>query len=125
MSDIEGSNNNQLPPPGPSTPAITASSTLLTTPDTRLVRQTHRDLRFYYSDGSVVFLVNNTLFKVHASLLAADVEDYEFKHILKGVTDKCEGSVDRPGTSDKHPVVLPANISLFQFCDFLGVIYGG
>ncbi|KAH7334318.1 hypothetical protein B0J17DRAFT_720729 [Rhizoctonia solani] len=127
MSEPDNNNNSQLPflLPSPSTLLSTPSSTIALAPDTQPAAQRSRDNLFYYNDGSAVFLVRNTLFKFQASLLAAGVDDYEFKHIVKAAIDGSKGDADRPGTSDAHPVVLPDDVTTSEFRGFLMVVFGG
>ncbi|KAH7334319.1 hypothetical protein B0J17DRAFT_672904 [Rhizoctonia solani] len=128
MSGVDDSGNNQFPPPSPPATLSTAASVASVTLGTHSVVQLEahiRDSKFYYRDGSTVFLVGNKLFKFQASLLAADVEDYELKYIMKDVIDGFEGGADKPGTSDAHPVILPADITTSQFRDLLMVVFGG
>ncbi|KDN37735.1 hypothetical protein RSAG8_10003, partial [Rhizoctonia solani AG-8 WAC10335] len=127
MSESENSTNNQLPPPSPSIPLVATSSMASFFSYARFAERTrtNRDSQFYYRDGSAVFLVGNKLFKIQASPLAADVEDYEFKHLVKDAIDGFEDGTDKPGTDDAHPIVLPADVTEGQFRDFLMVVYGG
>ncbi|KAG8729624.1 hypothetical protein FRC11_008331 [Ceratobasidium sp. 423] len=137
MSELENSGNNQLPP-SPTPPAAA-----------RLNTQSYvRDSKYYYRDGSAVILAENQLFKVRlcpvkcnlrllevllassqfqVSLITADpeVEDYEFKHLIKDALDGFEDDVNKPGAQDTNPIVLPPDVKAAQFRDFLMVIYGG
>ncbi|CAE6448310.1 unnamed protein product [Rhizoctonia solani] len=76
---------------------------------------------------SAVFLAGNTLFKFQASLLAPDpnVNDYEFKHMVKHALGDSEGDASNTGTDDAHPIVLPADVTEDQFRDLLMVAFGG
>ncbi|CAE6436918.1 unnamed protein product [Rhizoctonia solani] len=124
MSESENSSNNQIPPPD--SVILTTLPTDLAPSDYQFAAQTHpKDSRFYYYDGSAVFLVENKLFKFQASLLAADAEDYEFKHIVKDAIDGCKGDTNKLGTDHAHPIVLPADVTASQFRDFLMVVFGG
>ncbi|CAE6487197.1 unnamed protein product [Rhizoctonia solani] len=115
MSELENSGNNRLPPPSPSISRSTASSSHV------------RDLGFYYCDGSAVFLAGNKLFKFQASLLAADpdVQEYEFKPMMQSAIDGFGASMDRPGSSDAHPIILPPDVTANSFRRFLISVFGG
>ncbi|KEP51794.1 hypothetical protein V565_055810 [Rhizoctonia solani 123E] len=118
MSKLKNSGNNKFPPLGPSIPQSTASSP---------TKSAVRDLRFYYHDGSAVFLAGNKLFKFQASLLAADadVQDYEFKPMMQNTIDDFWAEMDRPGTSDARPIVLPPDVTSNCFRRFLISVFGG
>ncbi|CAE7079239.1 unnamed protein product [Rhizoctonia solani] len=125
MAELENSSNNQLPPPSPPASIIATSWVAPASSGGQTSVQPHlRDSKYYYADGSVVFLVENRLFKIHASLLAADAEEYEFKSIMKDATENL-GSEERLGTNDAHPIVLPPDVTKSQFRDFLMVVFGG
>ncbi|KAL5639302.1 hypothetical protein ACGC1H_006717 [Rhizoctonia solani] len=123
MSDLESSTNNQLPPPSPHNPLIPPSTS--TTPSFHHsdTEPYIRDPKFYFRDGNTVFLVGNTLFKFQASLLDADtdVDDYEFKQMMKGASD---GLVNGTG-NDAHPIILPADVAPHEFRGLVMAVFGG
>ncbi|CAE6529021.1 unnamed protein product [Rhizoctonia solani] len=116
MSELENSGNNPLPLP-PTLPVAARSD----------MQSYVRDSKYYYRDGSAVFLAEGQLFKFHVSLIAADpeVEDYEFKHLIKDALDGFEGDMDKPGSNDSNPIVLPTDVRAAQFRKFLMIVYGG
>ncbi|CAE6421292.1 hypothetical protein ACGC1H_006718 [Rhizoctonia solani] len=118
MSELENMGNN--PPPSPSFSLSRSTTSSTTTTHTR-------DLKYYYRDGSAVFLAGNKLFKFQASLLAADpdVKDYEFKHMMQNAIDGFEAGMDIPGTSDACPIVLPPDVTANCFRRFLIAVFGG
>ncbi|CAE6413530.1 unnamed protein product [Rhizoctonia solani] len=123
-------NNNQLPPPSPEVPIIADPSITTGSSNSGLVENSHpRSSKYYYLDGSAVFLAGKTLFKFQASLIAADpdVKDYELKHLMKDAISgfRDNNAMDKPGTSDAHPIVLPADVTADLFEDFLMVAFGG
>ncbi|CAE6474694.1 unnamed protein product [Rhizoctonia solani] len=128
MSQPDNTGNNQAPPLNTSVSRPSTSSTMSSSlgPNSAAKPQ-NRDTKFYYRDGSAVFLAGNKLFKFQASLLAADpdVKDYEFKPMIKDVIDSFEPGIDKPGTSDALPIVLPADITAPSFRRFLIVVFGG
>ncbi|CAE7079259.1 unnamed protein product, partial [Rhizoctonia solani] len=86
-----------------------------------------RDSDFYYNHKIVVLLVQNTLFRLQASLLAPDpdVGDYELKPCMKDALDLSESGTDMPGISDEHPIVLPEDIGVRSFRSLLILLSGG
>ncbi|CAE6436910.1 unnamed protein product [Rhizoctonia solani] len=109
MSGPENSTNNQYPP----------SSNPFHQP-----RFYVRDSTFHHRNGDAFFLVGNTEFKLHASLLDAEVRRYEFEEIMKGAGNDLENntstSVDIPRT-----IILPGDVAPDEFRDLLMVTFGG
>ncbi|CAE6440623.1 unnamed protein product [Rhizoctonia solani] len=129
MSEQENSeNNNQHPPPSPQIP-IFANLSLIPRPSSPrdLKESKLKRSKYYYRDGSAVFLAGNTLFKFQASLIAADpdVQSYEFEHLTKDLINRLDADIDRPGSSDANPIVLPPDITAGLFERFLLVQFGG
>ncbi|CAE6387105.1 unnamed protein product [Rhizoctonia solani] len=78
---------------------------------------TSQDSDYYFEDGSVTFRVEETLFKVHASLLKLRPSDFEGRF---DVSTECVGSTR--GTCDDTPLVIP-DIKSSQFRNLMKVIY--
>ncbi|KAH7334262.1 hypothetical protein B0J17DRAFT_672740 [Rhizoctonia solani] len=76
-----------------------------------------RDSEYYFDDGSIIFCMENTLFKVHASILRLRPSDFEGRF---DASPECVNSTR--GTSDETPIVIP-NIKASQFRNLMKVIY--
>ncbi|KAF8683324.1 hypothetical protein RHS04_01903 [Rhizoctonia solani] len=124
MSEQENSeNNNQHPPPSPQIP-IFANLTLITrSPRAPKFKRS----KYYYRDGSAVFLAGDTLFKFQASLIAADpdVRNYEFEDLTRDLINRLDADINASGSSDTNPIVLPADITAGLFECFLSLQFGG
>ncbi|CAE6470808.1 unnamed protein product [Rhizoctonia solani] len=84
-------------------------------------RKTSRDSNYYFDDGNLVFCVEGILFKVHASLLKLQSNDFE------KMTGQLSFSADATpagskGTCDQNPIIIP-NILHRQFCNLMKMIY--
>ncbi|KAG8736186.1 hypothetical protein FRC10_009582 [Ceratobasidium sp. 414] len=78
-----------------------------------------RDPKYYFNDGSAVFLVEGVLFKFQASLLASkSTSKITFKTALSATVtllDLSDTSEGRPGTTDEIPVEIPGcNVWTFR-----------
>ncbi|KAG8737400.1 hypothetical protein FRC10_008255 [Ceratobasidium sp. 414] len=73
-----------------------------------------RDNRYYYEDGNMVLLVENVLFRLHASLFKP--RSYGSMNIFGN--DKARSK----GVSDQHPVVIP-EVKASEFRNFLKLFY--
>ncbi|CUA75736.1 hypothetical protein RSOLAG22IIIB_06043 [Rhizoctonia solani] len=76
-----------------------------------------RDPEYYYEDGSITFRVEDTLFKVHVTLLKLRPGDFESR---LDVPSECL-DITR-GTCDEAPIVIP-NIKASQFRNLMKVVY--
>ncbi|CAE6435752.1 unnamed protein product [Rhizoctonia solani] len=76
-----------------------------------------RDLEYYFDDGSITFCIEDTLFKVHASILRLRPSDFEGRF---NASDECVNSTR--GTCNETPMVIP-NIKASQFRNLMRVIY--
>ncbi|TBU39182.1 hypothetical protein BD309DRAFT_993934 [Dichomitus squalens] len=69
-----------------------------------------RDPSYYIHDGNTVLLVENTLFKVHRSVLTKDKSAFETMFQLPGETDSARSessmTVAQEGESDDNPIKL-------------------
>ncbi|KAF8601018.1 hypothetical protein BDV93DRAFT_525064 [Ceratobasidium sp. AG-I] len=120
MSSLENSNNNQGP-----------------VLDTSTARQNFtRDTKYYYHDGSKVFLVGGVLFKFQASIIIPSKveepdyeepdyeETYEFEPIMKPLHDPLSPPAPNgEGSSDVNPIIIPG-VEAEQFRDLLLVLLG-
>ncbi|KAB5590612.1 hypothetical protein CTheo_5955 [Ceratobasidium theobromae] len=112
MQELDDSTNNQR---------------LLPISSPRHVDRCRRHPEYYFKDGSAVFRAGKCLFKLQASLLAADsgVKGYEFEKLMKNILNVLDTSISHPyqlGASDDHPIVLPGDVSTVQFAEFLCLI---
>ncbi|KAG9118560.1 hypothetical protein FRC07_006871 [Ceratobasidium sp. 392] len=90
----------------------------LATPELTPPPATPRDAEYYYEDGSVILLVDNVLFKVHASLLKA--QSQVFRDMLALPLD---GSHETPaGTTDERPLDIP-EVTATAFRNLLKIVY--
>ena len=69
-----------------------------------------RDPTYYIHDGNSVLLVENTLFKVHRSVLTKDRSAFETMFQLSGETDSARSdssmTAAQEGESDDNPIRL-------------------
>ncbi|KAG8715283.1 hypothetical protein FRC09_016753 [Ceratobasidium sp. 395] len=77
-----------------------------------------RDSGYYYEDGSVVLLVEDTLFKVQGSLLKAQSEI--FRNLLALPSSDSEASLE--GLADDRPIKVP-EVTVREFRHLLMVFY--
>ncbi|KAG8723389.1 hypothetical protein FRC09_003521 [Ceratobasidium sp. 395] len=77
-----------------------------------------RDPQYYYKDGSVILLVKDTLFKVHASLLEAQSE--KFKNMFASLS--LDRNAKPEGLTDNRPIEIPG-VSVPEFRNLLAVFY--
>ncbi|CAA7262792.1 unnamed protein product [Cyclocybe aegerita] len=75
-----------------------------------------RDDRYYFEDGSCVFLVEDTLFNVHRSILSKDSSSFSTMFSLP------QGNVIAEGLSDDNPIVLSGDTP-DEFRHFLWALY--
>ncbi|KIL59055.1 hypothetical protein M378DRAFT_188059 [Amanita muscaria Koide BX008] len=75
-----------------------------------------RDDSFYFEDGSCIFLVENTLFNVHRSLLSRDSSSFTNMFTLP------QGDKPVQGKSDDNPVLLLGD-TVTEFKHFLWALY--
>ncbi|EPS96611.1 hypothetical protein FOMPIDRAFT_1099659, partial [Fomitopsis schrenkii] len=75
-----------------------------------------RHERFYFDDGNVIFLVEDTLFNVHRYFLKRESPVFRDMFALTPDADAPEGS------SDEHPIVLEGTKSL-DFACLLACLY--
>ncbi|CAE6375702.1 unnamed protein product [Rhizoctonia solani] len=90
-----------------------------------------RDEYYYFSDGNVVLLVANVLFRLHSSLLSRECE--MFKNMFSRPTRlapsmSLDGSPEmtkkgKEGSCDENPIVVP-QLQPQPFRNFLLAIYG-
>ncbi|KAG8713997.1 hypothetical protein FRC09_018113 [Ceratobasidium sp. 395] len=73
-----------------------------------------RDSEYYYEDGSIVLLADDTLFKVHASLLKTQSE------VIRDMLTPPPGSDE--GLTDQFPIKLP-DVFASDFRNLLKVFY--
>ncbi|KAG8715673.1 hypothetical protein FRC09_016417 [Ceratobasidium sp. 395] len=93
-------------------PALSASS------------QTVRDSEYYFEDGSTVFLVENTLFKIQRSLLALQSEVFRDMFALPNQPNTpISTCFNTEGMNDDNPIVIPG-IRAIQFRHLLLYFYG-
>ncbi|KAI0826848.1 hypothetical protein BC628DRAFT_1338692 [Trametes gibbosa] len=73
-------------------------------------RPPSRDSAYYINDGNSVLLVENTLFKVHRSVLTRDKSAFETMFQLSGETDSARSdssmTTTQEGESDDNPIRL-------------------
>ncbi|KAH9889764.1 hypothetical protein C8Q73DRAFT_653099 [Cubamyces lactineus] len=73
-------------------------------------RLPYRDPTYYINDGNSVLLVENTLFKVHRSVLTKDKSAFETMFQLSGETDSARSdssmSAAQEGECDENPIRL-------------------
>ncbi|KAG8773894.1 hypothetical protein FRC12_002263 [Ceratobasidium sp. 428] len=77
-----------------------------------------RDPQYYYEDGSVVLLVDDTLFKVQASLLKAQSET--FRDMFTSLSGDVDAKVE--GLSDECPIKI-SNVTVPEFRNLLMIFY--
>lgn len=75
-----------------------------------------RDNRYYFSDGSCILQVGNTLFNVHRSRLSQDASSFTTLFTLP------QGDIPEEGTSDERPIVLQGDTP-DEFRNFLWSLY--
>lgn len=75
-----------------------------------------RDDRYYFSDGSCILQVGNTLFNVHRSILSQDTSSFTTLFTLP------QGDIPEEGTSDERPIVLHGDTAN-EFRNFLWSLY--
>ncbi|CAE6495000.1 unnamed protein product [Rhizoctonia solani] len=76
---------------------------------------------YYFEDGNIIFRVQNTLFKVHISLLKLQSNDFETVFGIPQVATGTEPSQSQ-GAPDQNPITLP-DILVRQFCNLMTLIY--
>ncbi|KAG8740558.1 hypothetical protein FRC12_015954 [Ceratobasidium sp. 428] len=80
------------------------------------------DAKYYFDDGSVIFLVEDVLFKVHTSRLVS--ESQVFRDMFQLPKAAGEGSPPQPeGSSDNNPIGIP-QIKASAFRHLLLFLYG-
>ncbi|KAL5639356.1 hypothetical protein ACGC1H_006758 [Rhizoctonia solani] len=77
-----------------------------------------KDPDYYFEDGSVVLLVQDVLFKIHASLLKA--QSQVFQDMFTMPVGNAANSIE--GISDQDPIVIP-QVKPHQFRNLLKMIY--
>ncbi|KAF8491143.1 hypothetical protein F5888DRAFT_1737069 [Russula emetica] len=75
-----------------------------------------RDEDYYFSDGSCIIMVENTLFNVHRTILSKDFSSFSSMFSLP------QGDKPAEGQSDDNPVILTGD-TVSQFRNFLWVLY--
>ncbi|CUA70824.1 hypothetical protein RSOLAG22IIIB_09163 [Rhizoctonia solani] len=77
-----------------------------------------RDPDYYFEDGSIILLLEDVLFKVHATLLKSQSQVFEdmFAMPAGNVSSRTEG------TSDQDPVIIP-QVKPSQFRNLLKMLY--
>ncbi|KAH7334247.1 hypothetical protein B0J17DRAFT_101112 [Rhizoctonia solani] len=79
-----------------------------------------RDSNYYFDDGNIVFCVEGFLFKVHASLLKLQSNDFEK---MTGQLSSADAApVGFKGTCDHNPIIIP-DVLHRQFCNLMKIIY--
>ncbi|KAG6918347.1 hypothetical protein DXG01_014996 [Tephrocybe rancida] len=73
---------------------------------------------YYFEDGVVIFLVENTLFKVHRYYLTRESE------VFRGMFELPPGSDEPEGTDDDHPIRLP-EVTTSEFESLMHFFYQG
>ncbi|KAG8702564.1 hypothetical protein FRC08_003405 [Ceratobasidium sp. 394] len=83
------------------------------------------DPDYYYHDGNIVFLVDEVLFKIHASRFAPHSPNGAFtsQSSLTSPTDPGNAVTPIQGSSDLDPIALP-EFAAEQFRNFLYLFYG-
>ncbi|EUC55496.1 BTB/POZ domain protein, partial [Rhizoctonia solani AG-3 Rhs1AP] len=74
-----------------------------------------RHADYYFEDGNIILCVDDTLFKVHKSLLKLQSNNFE---TVFGIPPVATGA----GMLDQNPITLP-NITVDQFCNLMKLIY--
>ncbi|KAG8713996.1 hypothetical protein FRC09_018112 [Ceratobasidium sp. 395] len=83
-----------------------------------LAPPTTRDSEYYYEDGSVILLIENVLFKVHASIIKARSE--VFRILLASLSDP---SNEQPtGATNEHPIII-SGVSAREFRSLMKFFY--
>jgi len=78
--------------------------------DSEVKQIPNRHPEFYFSDGSVIFLVENDLYNVHRSILA------RHSSVFTGMFELPQGNSTQEGLTDGNPVRLPETKSAdFEF----------
>ncbi|KAG8716476.1 hypothetical protein FRC09_015708 [Ceratobasidium sp. 395] len=77
-----------------------------------------RDPQYYYEDGSVVLLVDDTLFRVQASLLKAQSE--AFRDMFASLSGDVDAKVE--GLSDECPIKI-SDVTVPEFRNLLMIFY--
>ncbi|CAE6502635.1 unnamed protein product [Rhizoctonia solani] len=85
----------------------------------RIHRQ--RDSDYYFNDGSIVFQVKDTLFKVHSSLLQLRSKDFEKVFNIPPNTSVSLESGGDVGC-DENPIII-SDLSCRQFRSLMKIIY--
>ncbi|KAH7334250.1 hypothetical protein B0J17DRAFT_672707 [Rhizoctonia solani] len=76
-----------------------------------------RDPQYYFEDGSIVLLVKDVLFKVHASLIKMESQVFENMFAMpRGNSAETEGS------SDRNPIVI-SQVEPAQFRNLMKMFY--
>ncbi|KDQ56434.1 hypothetical protein JAAARDRAFT_132540, partial [Jaapia argillacea MUCL 33604] len=75
--------------------------------------------RFYFADGSIVFLVNNTLYKIHRYFLQRDSDVLSERINWDALTG---GGALSDGSAEYHSLQLE-NINAIEFDRFLSTLY--
>ncbi|ETW82165.1 hypothetical protein HETIRDRAFT_427288 [Heterobasidion irregulare TC 32-1] len=74
-----------------------------------------RDTSFYLE--TVVFLAENTLFRVPRYRLEAE------EGVFAGMFSMPQGEKAKEGSSDTNPIILPSQVTAFEFKSFMKAIY--
>ncbi|EGN98574.1 hypothetical protein SERLA73DRAFT_110132 [Serpula lacrymans var. lacrymans S7.3] len=75
-----------------------------------------RDPKYYFSDGSCIIRIENTLFNVHRTILSVDTSSFGSMFSLP------QGDKQEEGTSDDNPIVLQGDTAE-EFRNFLWSLY--
>ncbi|KAH0585925.1 hypothetical protein H2248_007212 [Termitomyces sp. 'cryptogamus'] len=81
-----------------------------------------RDPEYYFDDGSCIFLVEDTLFKVHRSRLCNDSRQSKDSNSFGTMFSLPQGRLEVEGKSDENPIVLIGNTPS-EFRHFLWSFY--
>ncbi|KAG8713199.1 hypothetical protein FRC11_012993 [Ceratobasidium sp. 423] len=92
-------------------------TTLPSVPDIEVTPNYPRDPQFYFQDGSIVLLVKDVLFKVHATLVKAESQVFEDMFTMP-IGD----NIGAEGTSDQRPIVIP-QVEPAQFRNLMKMLY--
>jgi len=74
-------------------------------------RTVTRHLHFYYANGSIIFRVEDTLYKLARDTLEKDSELFRDMFSLDA---HCVGPPRTEGTIDEDPIILPLTVEQFD-----------
>ncbi|KDQ17855.1 hypothetical protein BOTBODRAFT_29165 [Botryobasidium botryosum FD-172 SS1] len=121
-------NNNSSQPAtsGDTTVELPSANNSLATPSSEsmdlVARQNTQDPEYYFEDGSIVILVETTLFRVHRSILIRGSSLFETMLTLPPSTGNTHPGDNAEGSSDDHPLTLHGETAT-QFRALLWSLY--